>query len=155
MVYGIISGLDNETTKAVFKQKKISMDRVVHSSKLHYLLNVLKAGDSVHVISVNRFINTIQLLEFGRFCMCKGVNLHILSQPYLSISSGRHWKPSTLKLMEQIIHTEDSAIQYLSKGFRMNDSQWRYMCHSLEMLSLEILANTFASDGVLKRSDRQ
>lgn len=155
MVYGIISRLDNETTKAVFKQKKISRDRIVYSSNLCYLLDVLKAGDSIYVISVNRFINTVQLLEFGRFCICNGINLYILSQPYLCISSGKRWKPSVIKLMKRIIRAEESAIQYMCKGFNMNDSQWRYTYRGLQKLSLETLANTFASDGVLKRSDRQ
>lgn len=74
MVYGIVSQLDDATTKAFFRSKKVADANVVFSTQLSVLVKVLKSGDIVYVVSVNRFGTVSQFLNFGRFCMANGVS---------------------------------------------------------------------------------
>lgn len=92
MVYGIVSQLDDATTKVYFKSKKIADANVYTHNQLGVLMQQMKSGDVVYVVSVNRFFSVSQVLYFGRNCMEKGVSLHILAQPYLDLGNGKHWK---------------------------------------------------------------
>ena len=73
MVYGIVSNLDTTNTLEVFHSKKINEDNIVHVNHLSNLGGILKSGDAVYVMSVNRFLRVGQVLGFGRLCMSKGV----------------------------------------------------------------------------------
>ena len=151
MVYGIISHLDNATTRVFFKNKKVPDTNVVYSTQLSSLAQVLKSGDAVYVVSVNRFATVSQFMNFGKFCMSNGVSLHLLAQPYLDISSGRHWKPAFVNQMMQMVAMERQATGKMAEGFRMTNEQWEYVYRCFEIMNLEILAYTFSVDGVLKR----
>ena len=151
MNYGLISSLDDETTKCVFKSKKIN--NVVINSQLGELAGCLKKGDVVYVINVNRFANVTQLLNFGRFCMQKGVLLRFVAQPYLDIADGKRWKNSTLRKMEKMRSIEMQAKNHLQQCMRMGNEGWNTVFRCVEIMNLEILAHTFSSDGLLKRSN--
>lgn len=151
MFYGIISQVDDATTRAFFKNKKVSDANVVYSTQLSSLAQVLKAGDAVFVVSVNRFATVSQFLNFGKFCMANGVSLHLLAQPYLDISSGKHWKPAFVNQMMQMVEVERRAIGHMVQNFRMTNEQWEYVYRCFEVMNLEVLGQIFASDGVLKR----
>ena len=151
MVYGIISHLDNETTRAFFRNKKVPDANVVYNTQLSSLGQMLKAGDAVYVVSVNRFATVSQFMNFGKFCMSHGVSLHLLAQPYLDISSGRHWKPAFVNQMMLMVDVERRAIGHMVKGFRMTSEQWEYVYRCFEVMNLEMLAHTFSADGMLKR----
>lgn len=148
MFYGIISHLDDETTRAFLRNKKVLDANVVYSTQLSSLAQMLKVGDAVFVVSVNRFATVSQFLQFGKFCMANGVSLHLLAQPYLDISSGKHWKPA---FVMQMVDVERRALGSMSKGFRMTNEQWDYVYRCFEVMNLEVLGEIFASDGVLKR----
>lgn len=60
MFYGIISQLDNDGTFEVFRSKKVNKDSIVHVNFLSRLGSVLKSGDVVYVMSVNRFLTVGQ-----------------------------------------------------------------------------------------------
>ena len=96
MVYGIISQFDDATTKAFFRSKKVADENVVCNTQLSVLAKVLKSGDVVYVVSVNRFCTVSQFMNFGKYCMANGVSLHVLAQPYLDLVSGKHWKTSVV-----------------------------------------------------------
>lgn len=118
---------------------------------LSVLVKVLKSGDIVYVVSVNRFGTVSQFLNFGRFCMANGVSLHVLAQPYLDLVSGKHWKPAVMSQMMKMVEIERRAIGKMSQGFRMTNEQWEYLYRCFEIMNLEVLAYTFSADGVLKR----
>ena len=63
MVYGIISQLDDAATKAFFRSKKVAEENVAYSTQLSVLVKMLKSGDVVYVVSVNRFCT--ELLTFN------------------------------------------------------------------------------------------
>lgn len=151
MVYGIVSQLDDATTKAFFRSKKVADANVVFSTQLSVLVKVLKSGDIVYVVSVNRFGTVSQFLNFGRFCMANGVSLHVLAQPYLDLVSGKHWKPAVMSQMMKMVEIERRATGKMSQGFRMTNEQWEYVYRCFEIMNLEVLAYTFSADGVLKR----
>lgn len=97
MVYGIVLQLDDATTKAFFRSKKVADANMVFSTQLSVLVKVLKSGDIVYVVSVNRFGTVSQFLNFGRFCMANVVSLHVLAQPYLDLVSGKYWRKYIVK----------------------------------------------------------
>ncbi len=55
MIYGIVSEKDDKTSLAYLKSKKVVEVNIVHISRLDVLLSRFVAGDSVYVISVDRF----------------------------------------------------------------------------------------------------
>lgn len=99
MVYGIVSNLDTTNTLEVFYSNKINENNIVHINHLGNLGGILKSGDVVYVMSANRFLRVGQVLSFGRLCMSKGVSLRFITQPYLDITTGKHWKPAVINQM--------------------------------------------------------
>ena len=68
MVYGIVSQVDDATTSAYFKSKRVPDVNVMHITQLPSLLQMLKSGDVVFVVSVNRFwsVSAIRKVMYGK-----------------------------------------------------------------------------------------
>lgn len=151
MTYGIVSNLDNEVTVTAFRGKKIAKNRIVGIQDLKKLAAILTEGDTIYVVSVNRFMSVTQVLAFGSFCFEKGVSLRFFSQPYLDLSDGKHWKNSVLAQMQKMVSVEEGAKHRLMQCFRMEREQWACLFRCLEIMNLEVLAHMFSQDGVLRR----
>lgn len=151
MVYGIVSDVDNRSTLEVFHSKKVNEDNIIHVNHLSSLGGILKSGDVVYVMSVNRFLRVGQVLGFGRLCMSKGVSLRFITQPYLDITVGKHWKPAVINQMTKMMYIERSAIGRMSSVCKYTNEYWEYLCRTFEMMNVELLAQTFANDGLMKR----
>ena len=151
MVYGVVSQADNDTTMAVFRSKKVRPEHLADSSRLGELARCLVQGDTVYTVSVNRFASVAQVREFGCFCANRGVSLKFIGQPYLDITDGKMWKRPVLRQMEQMETIEAAVRQRLAQCFRMEKSQWQTLFWDMEAMNLEILAQIFSPDGVLKR----
>lgn len=151
MVYGIISQADDVTTRAFFKNKRVPDVNVLHITQIASLVQVLKSGDVVFVVSVNRFATVSQFFQFGKFCMSNGVALHLLAQPYLDLGNGRHWKPSVMSQMMRMVELERYAKANMSNGYKYSNEYWEVLCRTFEIMNLEVLVHTFLADGVLKR----
>ena len=151
MVYGIISSLDNTATREVLQSKKIRKERMFYNDQLNVLLRVLVSGDVVYVMSVNRFMNLIQLREVSDVCFQRGISLRFIEQPYLNIRKGKHWRDSVLCLTGRMLQLERCARDGMEKSSRFNEEQRCYARQCMERMNLEILAQIFSSDGILKR----
>lgn len=55
MVYGVVSKMDDATSKAVFQSKRIRSNNIYYNSNLNALANQLQSGDVVWVINVKGF----------------------------------------------------------------------------------------------------
>ena len=152
MVYGIYSGMDNETTLAIFKMKHIAKKNYAPVSGLGALAQALAENDVVYVVNVNRFLSIAQMFSFAQFCHERGVVLHFIEQPYLDISTSKKWKPSIVRLIQKMANGENDAKAYMRRCFRMTDVQWGYVDTCLEKMNLASLAAVFSSDGVLGRN---
>ena len=84
-VYAIISGKDNQTSLAYFKSKKISQNNRVPVARLKQLVQVLSAGDVVHVVSVDRFPSVGVFVAFVDAVLKAGAIMKILGR---GISAG-------------------------------------------------------------------
>lgn len=126
-------------------------ENVAYSTQLSVLVKMLKSGDVVYVVSVNRFCTVSQFLNFGKFCMANGVSLHVLAQPYLDLGNGKHWKPAVMSQMMKMVEIERRATGNMAQGFRMTNEQWDYVYRCFEIMNLEVLAQIFSADGVLRR----
>lgn len=151
MTYGLISDKDDEKTRLLFLGKQISVQNVVSGLQLGTLTNVMKKGDVVYVVNVNRFPSVNSLKVFGKFCMQKGVSLQFIEQPFLNISKNKVWGYTTLWYLERMNEIEWCVKAYLQKNFKMNREQWELIYRSLEMMTLEIVAHTFSVDGILTK----
>lgn len=151
MVYGLISQLDDATTQAVFRSKRIASENIYYRPQLSELFSRVKTGDAIYCISINRFSSVNQLWSVGKICMERGVSLRFIAQPYLDLGNGKHWKPSVVKQIQSMVEVERRAKAHLTEGFRMTREQWDYLYTTLEIMNLEVLAHTFSADGILKR----
>ena len=151
MVYGIISSLDHTATREVLQSKKIRKERMFYNDQLNVLLRVLVSGDVVYVMSVNRFMNLIQLREVSDVCFQRGISLRFIEQPYLNIRKGKYWRDSVFWLTERMLQLDRCARDGMQQKSRFNDEQWCYARQCMERMNLEILAQIFSSDGILKR----
>lgn len=151
MLYGLVSQMDDETSKVLFRSKKVSKDNLYYACNLAQLANVLKSGDTVYTVSCTRFASVNQVYQFAKFCSEHGVNLRFIAEPYLDIGSGKTWRASVARLVKSMAESEYKAKSMMYKGFKMVDAQWEYAYRCFEMMNLDILAHTFASDGVLHR----
>lgn len=153
MNYGIISRLDDDTTTAVFKSKRIPADNIVAINQLDRLAQVLKAEDVVYVISVNRFFSVAQLLSFAQLCQTREVTVHLVAQPYLDFGNGKHWKTSVRNLLGMMQKIEYSVKTQMTQQMNLTRAQWDCIYRGLEIMSLEILARIFSADGILRRGN--
>lgn len=151
MHYGMVSALDDETTKYVFRGKKITENQIIPNYKIGEVVNHLHKGDVVYAISVNRFNSVSHLLTIGRLCMQKGVSLRFIAQPYLDLADGKYWRDAVLWQMEKMKSIELTAKGRLQQCMRMNNEGWETVFRCIEIMNLEILAHTFSPDGILKR----
>lgn len=153
MNYGIIARLDDDTTTAVFKGKRIPADNIVAINQLDRLAKVLKAEDVVYVISVNRFFSMAQLLSFVQLCQTRGVTVHFIAQPYLDFGNGKYWKTSIRNLLVMMQKIEYSVKTQMTQQMNLTRAQWDCIYRGLEIMSLEILARIFSADGILRRGN--
>lgn len=151
MVYGLVSERDDEKTRLMFLGKQIPLQNVVCGLQLGELMKSLNKGDTVYVVSVNRFPSVNSLKVFGSVCIQKGVSLQIMEQPFLNISKGKVWGYTTLWQLERMNEIENFAKAYLQKNFKMNTQSWEVVYRCLEVFNLEVCAHTFSADGILKK----
>lgn len=151
MVYGLVSERDDEKTRLIFLGKQIPLQNVFCGLQLGELMKSLNKGDTVFVVSVNRFPSVNSLKVFGSVCIQKGVSLQIMEQPFLNISKNKVWGYTTLWQIERMNEIENFAKAYLQKNFKMNSQSWEVVYRCLEIMNLEVLAHTFSTDGILKK----
>ena len=151
MVYGLISEKDDERTRLKFQGKQIDMKNVMATSQIVDLLKVLQKGDIVYVMHVNRFMSVNAFKVFGKICMEKGVQFYVDEQPFLNITNRKGWSYQIMWHLERMNELECLVKKCLVKNFRMRNESWEVIYRCLEMMNLEILAQTFSADGILKK----
>jgi hypothetical protein len=151
MVYRIISAKDNQTSLAYFKSKKVSQGNLVTADRLRQLVNVLSAGDVVHVVSVDRFPSVNAFVIFAGIVLKTGASMKILDQPYLDIGNGKHYKSSIEEHLKVLVGLESANINRLVSALKLNGAGKEYVIRCVIDISLGILAKTYASDGILHR----
>ena len=153
MVFGLISSLDNETTKYIFRGKRITEEHYIPNYEIGRTVSNLKSGDTVYAISVNRFDSISHLMAIGQLCMQKGVALRFIGQPSLDIANGKYWRDAVLWQMQEMRKSEMMTIGILHQRMQMNAEGWEIVRRCIERMSMEILAHTFSPVGILKRGN--
>ncbi len=153
MVYGIISAKDNQTSLAYFKSKKVSQGNLVTADKLQQLVNVLSAGDVIHVVSVDRFPSVGVFLNFAGIVLKTGASMKILDQPYLDIGNGKHYKASTEEHLKVLAGLESVNVSRLMGALKLTDAGKSYVSRCVTDITIGILAKTYATDGILHRGN--
>ncbi len=151
MVYGIVSAKDNQTSLAYFKSKKISQGNLVSTDRLQQLANILRAGDVVYVVSVDRFPSVNAFVMFAGIVLETGASIKILEQPYLDVGNGRHYKASVEEHLKVLAGLESANVSRLIGALKLTDAGKDYVIRCVTYITIGILAKTYASDGILHR----
>ena len=151
MIYGIVSEKDDKTSLAYLKSKKVAEVNIIHVSRLDVLLARVVAGDSIYVISVNRFPSVSRFVAFADAVLQEGVSLRILEQPYLEVGNGKHFRPAVAEHLNMLVFLERSNAQRLLSTFTFNASGKEYAADCIADITVGILAKTYSSDGILHR----
>ena len=140
MVYGIVSEKDNETTRTVFRSKKIADTDIYPVTKLDLLVSRLKFGDTIICISVDRFLSVSQYVVFSEKVLNAGVSIRIMEQPYLDIGNGKHWRSSVVSHLHTLVHAENVMINRLYSALELTDKGKYYVSRCVTDMSIGILA---------------
>lgn len=151
MVYAIISEKDNQTSHAYFKSRKIAQSNYVPITRLQQLAQVLGAGDAVYVVSVDRFPSVGVFLLFAKAVLKVGASMRILEQPYLDIGNGKHYKASIEEHLSVLAGVESANGSRLVSALKLNSAGNQYVSKCITEITIGILAETYASDGILHR----
>jgi hypothetical protein len=151
MIYGIVSDKDSEATRTVFRSKKIEDTNIYSVNKLDILASRLNNGDNIICISVNRFMSVSHYVAFSEKVLNAGASLQCLEQPYLTIGNGRHWKSSVITHLTAMTRAEGVTANRLHSAFVLTDKGKFYVDRCVTDMSIELLARTFAVDGILRR----
>lgn len=120
-MYGIVSQKDNQTSLAYFKSKKVSQGNLVRSNCLQQLADVLHSGDTVFVVSVDRFPSVGIFLTFANVVLKAGASMKILEQPYLDIGNGKYYKTSVEKHLQMLAGLETLNVNRLLGTLKLTD----------------------------------
>ncbi|KAB1438067.1 hypothetical protein [Candidatus Galacturonibacter soehngenii] len=151
MNHGIVSEKDDRTSLAYLKSKKVADVNIIHVSRLDVLLSRLVAGDTVYVISVDRFPSVSRFVAFAEAVLHAGVSLRILEQPYLEVGNGKHFRPAVAEYLNTLVFFERSCVQRLFSFFSFNMAGKDYVADCIANVTVGILAKTYSSDGILHR----
>ena len=125
---------------------------IIHVSRLEVLLARVVAGDTIYVISVNRFPSVSRFVAFADAVLQEGVALRILEQPYLEVGNGKHFRPAVAEYLGVLVYLERSNAQRLISTFSFNASGKDYAADCIADITVGILAKTYSSDGILHRN---
>lgn len=153
MVYGIVSEKDNETTRTVFRSKKIADTDIYPVTKLDLLVSRLNFGDTIIFISVDRFLSVSQYVVFSEKVLNAGVSLRIMEQPYLDIGNGKHWRSSVVSHLHTLVQAENVTVNRLYSVLELTDKGKYYVSRCVTDMSIGILAKTYSVDGILRRGN--
>src|SRR5574344_1350742 len=152
MLYGIISAKDNQTSLSYFKSKKVSQGNLVTADRLKQLVNVLTAGDVVHVVSVDRFPSVNAFVIFAGIVLKTGAAMKILDQPYLDIGNGKHYKASIEEHLKVLVGLESANINRLVFALKLNGDGKEDGIWCVPDVTIGMLAKTYAYDSILHRA---
>lgn len=151
MVYGIVSAKDVQSNFEYLKSKKVSQRNLVTADRLKQLIEVLSAGNVVHVISVDRFPSVNAFVTFAGMVFHKEASMKILDQSYLDIGNGKYYKPNVWKHLNELVRLEGVNVNRLLKSLQLTDAEKEYVIRCVTDVSIGILVKTYASDGILHR----
>ncbi|MCR4803355.1 MAG: hypothetical protein K5895_10205 [Lachnospiraceae bacterium] len=152
-VYAIISEKDNQTSLAYFKSKKIPQNNRVPVARLKQLVQVLSAGDVVHVVSVDRFPSVGVFVAFVDAVLKAGAIMKILEQSYLDVGNGKYYRQSIAEHLKVLAALESANGNRLLDSLKLTSTGKDYVARCVTDITVGILAKTYASDGILHRGN--
>lgn len=67
------------------------------------------------------------------------------------MGNGKQWKPSVVRDIQSRIQTEAEYVNLLLSKLRLNEEWSWYVRQLVGAMNLRMLAQTYSSDGILKR----
>ena len=141
----IVSGLRfNETTRTVFRSKKITDNQIYFVSQLRVVVERLQSDDIIYCISVDRFLRVSQYVVFCEKVLHARASLRCLEQPYLDIGNGRHWRSSVVSQLNTMVRAEGVTANRLCSVMELTDKGRNYVSRCMVDMSITILAKTYS-----------
>ena len=152
MIYGICDNrMDAETTLSWMRSKKVAKENMISTTDIPKLIPNLVAGDVVYCAGVDRFVSMARLYEGCSMIYQRNASIRFLAQPYLDMGNGKQWKPAVIRDMQNRIQTEAEYVNLLVGKLQLSGEWSWYVRQLVSSMNLRILAQTYSSDGILKR----
>lgn len=152
MIYGIYDNrMDTETTLSWMRSKKVSKGAMVSTTDTTKLIPNLSAGDVVYLAGVDRFVSMERLYEVCSIVYQRNASIRFLAQPYLDMGNGKQWKPAVVRDIQSRIQIEAEYVNLLLSKLRLNEEWSWYVRQLVGAMNLRMLAQTYSSNGILKR----
>lgn len=152
MIYGIYDDrMDTETTISWMRSKKVSKGAMVSTTDTPKLIPNLAAGDVVYCAGIDHFVSMARLYDVCSMIYKRNASIRFLAQPYLDLGNGKQWKPSVVRDIQSRIQTEAEYVNLLLRKLQLNGEWSWYVRQLIAAMNLRMLAQTYSSDGILKR----
>ncbi len=113
------------------------------------LCDVVKSGDKIVVVSIDRFQNIGKFYQCLNYFMSMGIKFESLNER-LQFKCHSDLKEKYKELIVNVIKYEQYLMVYLDKYYKyQNTSEFK---RQTSMLCLAILKDVFAKDGILSRN---
>lgn len=152
MIYGLVSGLDDDNTLLLLKSKGIKSDRRIYSCQSigTLLEEVIQAGDTLLTVSVNRFGSVCRVVQVFELLKANGVAFKSLNEPYLNFRDGKELKRVVVKHLYELANAEQISINNISSSCKTLTNN-NYIYNQVRQLSLYSLHLTFGESSILRR----
>lgn len=152
MIYGIYDNrMDTETTISWLRSKKVSKGAMVSTADTPKLIPNLAAGDVVYLAGVDRFVSMERFYEVCSMIYQRNASIRFLAQPYLDMGNGKQWKPAVVRDIQSRIQIEAECVNLLLRKLQLNGEWSWYVSQLISAMNLRMLAQTYSSDGILKK----
>lgn len=152
MIYGIYDNrMDTETTLSWMRSKKVSKGAMVSTTDTPKFIPNLSAGDVVYCAGIDRFVSMVRFYEVCSIIYQRNASIRFLAQPYLDLGNGKQWNPSVVRDIQSRNQTEAEYVDLLLKKLQLNGEWSWYVRQLIGAMNLRMLAQTYSSDGILKR----
>lgn len=151
MVYAMVSDADNGAVSyEFFGSKKVPVENICRIEQLGSLAQVIKQGDTVWVVDVNRFGSVGVFWNFYQMCKSKRVSLKFLATPYLNYQPGKEWKSSYEKIVMYLLQVEKKMAGDICRSIKGVNPV--FMQNYAGYIAVNVLGQIFCIDGVMNRS---
>lgn len=151
MTYGLVNDTGSQTEIAVMKSKKISDGNIGTVSQIPALFSRLNCGDTIWIATVADFPSVSRFAVFADAVLKFGIVLRIVSEPYLEVGNGKHWRASIQNHIDRLVALESANAGRLFSFLELNQAGKDYVARCITDITIGILAKTYASDGILHR----
>ena len=151
VTYALVSDLDNKSTMLALKGKGVKDDSCIYLiQNTNTLIKKLQTGDTVVVISIDRFGSVVWMVQIFEYLRQNGVAFKSIQEPYLEFRDGKELKRGVVEYLNQLCADEASLIKGIEATCK-NPNYTAHLSRQVRLLCLRVVQRTFAEKGLIRR----